>query len=526
MIKTITQTTVAVSLLFCLLTQNKPVNPVKSSPSSAAIKNNPGFNNFLGINAFEWDFLTQDNAESDPKKMKIMQSFGGFRHYMDWERIESEKGKFTFNYTHSGGFNYDLVYQLCVQNNIDILTCMKNCPPWLMNTYPKDQRDVDNVPATYGLSRSDPNSYIDQAIAAFQFAARYGNNKKIDTALIKVDESERWNGDVPNNIKIGLGYVHYLECDNERDKTWKGPKGHQSPEEYAANLSAFYDGNKGKMGKNVGVKNADPTMKVVMAGLAFPNPDYVVKMINWCKKHRGYRPDGSVNLCFDIINYHYYNDDATPEHDNRTSGRAPELSSGGRVADEFIAMSKKYANNTDVWITEAGYDINPKSPQRAFAIGSKSALITQADWMLRSSFLYARHGLKKAFFYMLEDVNVNDATQYASSGFQQDNKPRPVADYFRQTKQLIGSYIYLKTIRNNPIIDVYQNGSKKMYVLYIPSQTGKKMICDLDLQGSKSAVIHLLNPGAIQMKTETATANAGHIKLRLTETPIFVEKAD
>lgn len=487
-------------------------------------KDTPDFKNFLGVNGFEWDFLDDKNSIEDTNKTKIMQSFGAFRHYMDWERIESEKGRYTFNPTHSGGFNYDKVYQICSENHIEVLTCMKNCPPWLINTYPKDERDVDNVPAVHGLNRSDPKSYIEQARAAFQFTARYGNNKLVDSALIKVYKMERWHEDVSNQVKIGLGYVHYIECDNERDKTWKGKKGHQSPEEYAADLSAFYDGNKGKLGKDAGVKNADPTMKVVMAGLAFPDPKYVIKMIEWCKKYRGYRADGSVNLCFDVINYHFYNDDATPADNKRTRGKAPELSIAGQVADEFMAMSKKYANNTEVWITESGYDVNPKSPQRAIKIGKKSALITQADWMLRSSFLYARHGLKKSFFYMLDDVNVNDATPYASAGFAAGGKPRPSANYFKQVKQLLGNYHYEKTIKKDPIVDVYSNKDKKMYVIYNPDEVGRKSVYDLNLTDSKLARIYLLNPYSNQMNTQTAPTHSGRIKLKVTETPIFVEK--
>jgi hypothetical protein len=485
------------------------------------ISHSPSFRNFLGINAFEWDFFK--NGRVSESRVQIMQSFGEFRHYMDWERIESEKDKYTFNPTHSGGFDYDKVYQICNENKIEILSCLQNSPKWLINTYPEDQRGADNVPAFYGLNLADPKSYIDQARAAFQFAARYGNNKFIDTVLLKVDKSSRWSHDMPNTIKRGLGYVHYLECSNEMDKTWKGKKAQQSPEEYAANLSAFYDGDMGKLGKNVGVKNADPTMKVVMMGLSSPNPGFVIKMIEWCKKYRGFKPDGSVNLCFDIINYHLYNNDATTLHDVRTVGMAPELSMAGKKADEFVAMSKRYANNMDVWITESGYDINPESPQRAIKIGSKSALITQADWMLRSAFLYARHQLKKSFFYMLDDVATDDPTPYSSSGFAVDKKKRPVADYFLQTKKLLGAYGYKQTIHKDPIVDIYSTGNKYIYVLYVPDQVDRKATYELELHGYNFIKIYKLIPGKEQMRPEFIRVTNNKIKLIVTETPIFVE---
>src|SRR5476651_2483176 len=61
---------------------------------------NAAFTGFLGINAFEWDILDKTGANADEAKVNNVRSFGGFRHYMDWEKIENEKGKYTFNPTH------------------------------------------------------------------------------------------------------------------------------------------------------------------------------------------------------------------------------------------------------------------------------------------------------------------------------------------------------------------------------------------------------------------------------------------
>ncbi|MDB5158927.1 MAG: hypothetical protein JWR50_3634, partial [Mucilaginibacter sp.] len=479
-------------------------------------KNSPTFDNFLGINGFEWNFLDKTSSRIDKHELENMRSFAGFRHYMDWERIESEKEKYTFNPTHSGGYSYDSVYLACKNNHIEILTCLKNAPGWLLNSYPKDERSGDNVPIPYGSDRSNPRSYLYQAKAAFQFAARYGNNKNVNRALIEVDQTPRWPYDQLNTIKIGLGYVHYIECGNEVDKDWKGPKIRQSPEQYAANLSAFYDGDKGRLGKNVGIKAADPTMFVVMSGLSAPTPNYVIGMINWCRKHRGLKPDGSIDLCFDIINYHLYNCDAVLDGDARTVGKAPELSTAAITADLFVAMSKKYANNMPVWITESGYDVNPKSPQRAIKIGNKSALITQADWMIRSAFLYARHELKKSFFYMVDDVNINDPIQYSSSGFIDGDKKRPVADYFLQVKKLLGAYSYKKTIHNDPIVDVYTNGNKEIYVLYIPDEKGRESFYNLNFNKKSAIRISYLVPGAEQMRSEIIHSDKPVVKLKIT----------
>lgn len=480
------------------------------------------FKNMLGVNAFEWDFLNPKDATLlSGDKMKVVESFGGVRHYLDWSKLEPAKGHYTFNPARDGGWNYDIIYQRCKQDGIDVLVCLKSCPDWLQATYPQNMRDAENIPMPYGSKRDAPASYILQAKMAFQFAARYGSNKNIDSDLVTVDPKQRWTGDGINVKKIGLGTVKYIECDNERDKWWKGEKAQQSAEEYAANMSAFYDGDKGKLGKNVGVKTADPSITVVMAGLSKSEPGYVQKMINWCKVHRGYKRDGSINLCFDVINYHYYSGDPKP---NSNRGIAPELGKSASLADGFVRLGKLY--HLPVWITEAGYDINPGSPFHAIAIGNRPVLLTQADWIIRSSLLYARHGISRVFFYELYDDNTANPTQFASSGLAANVKRRPAADYIFQAKNLMGSFTYKGTINKYPLVDVYRNGNKTIYVLMLPSQTGASTSTILNLGKADSATQYQFNPGNDEMIKTPLTATGHNVKIKVGETPVFVMKVD
>ncbi|MGI4020594.1 MAG: hypothetical protein ACRYFA_03745 [Janthinobacterium lividum] len=493
------------------------------------IKNSVVLKDMFGINAFEWDFLAGPDNGNDPSKvsdlkMEPIKSFSSFRHYMDWEKLEATPGVYTFNPTTKGGWNYDAIYERCKKENITVLACLKTCPDWLVNTYPQNERDAENVPAPYGSDLENPASYILQAKAAFQFTARYGSNTKIDTSLVKVNQKPRWPNDQNNLKKTGLDLVKYIECDNERDKTWKGKKAYQTPQQYAANLSAFYDGHKGKLGKNVGVKTADPNMQVVMGGLASPDVNYVQEMINWCKRNRGYKADGSVDLCFDVINYHFYaNNDAGRLAIKQKRGIAPELSEAGTKADEFVKLAHQYNKNMQVWVTETGYDINSASPQSAMVIGDKTVEATQADWILRTSLLYARHQISKVFFYMLDDVNKQSPVQYSSSGLAQGLVPRQSAYYLLQTKNLMGDYQYVQTLSTNPLIDIYASGQKKIYVLTVPDETGKTIICHLNLGDIKLAAVYSLQADTSFMSKKMVPVVNGMITITASEKPIFVE---
>jgi hypothetical protein len=485
--------------------------------------------NMFGINGYEWNFLENPGSPNDRNhiyedNMALIKSFSAVRHYLNWNRIEVKKGEYAFNPAKSGDWNYDVIYQRCKRDGILVLADLKNCADWLAGTYPASSRSDENAPAPYGASLSDPASYADQARTAFQFAARYGYNKNINKALVKIESSKRWTEDIPNQVKIGMGLIKYIECGNEPDRWWGNAEAHQDADQYAANMSAFYDGNMGKLGPNAGVKAADPNMQVVMGGLASADAGYVAKMVEWCKKNRGYKKDGTINLCFDVINYHLYsNNGDIRTHKQATTGIAPELSNSGSIARSFVNLANSLPNHPEVWVTETGYDINQGSYQKAESLGSKTALANQADWILRSSLLYSRYGVKRLFFYQLFDDHTGGTGQFATSGLAEGIKRRPAADYILQTHKLMGDYNYVKTISKDPLVDQYRLGKKTMYVLTIPDETGRTGSYTLDLGAARHANIYHLKIGADAMtKSQVSTAN-GKLKIEVTETPVFVE---
>lgn len=143
------------------------------------------FRGMLGINGFEWDILDA-NRRIGGDGANAVKSFGGFRHYLDWGRMETVKDSYAFQPTLSGSWYYDSMYEWFQKNDIDVLACIKTIPDWLMSTYPADKRDNENAPLPYGQDKLAPASYIQFGKLAFQFAARYGNNKNVDEKLVRI----------------------------------------------------------------------------------------------------------------------------------------------------------------------------------------------------------------------------------------------------------------------------------------------------------------------------------------------------
>lgn len=420
--------------------------------------------NMFGVNAYAWNFT------QDPKNVNItdrifesnyeqIKSFSGVRHYVDWMFIEDSPGEYTFSPTRRGSWDWDLILKRCFEDGIESLFCLKEPPDWLFKTWPSPH-DASNIPATYGVDLENPLAYIAQAKAAYQVAGRYGSNK--DVTGLTVNTTPRWTADPVNEVKAGLGYLKYIECDNERDRNWlEDYRGMQTGRQYAAHMSAFYDGHQGKLGAGVGVKIADPNMMAVMGGLALANPDYAEDMIEWCNEFRG----GS--LPFDVINYHHYSNDSqdSGQWGYATRGVAPELRNLASVADQFVALGKRLG--LPVWVTETGYDVL-KTPQSANPIGDKSAEQVQSDWLIRTSLLYARHGVERVFFYQLFDDNAGSGVQYSSSGLAH----RLVMDAIKMFTKELGDYSYLETINESPVVDVYVKGVDKAYVCFFATETG------------------------------------------------------
>ncbi|MGB4400866.1 MAG: hypothetical protein WBJ10_15950, partial [Daejeonella sp.] len=101
-------------------------------------KNKIKFNDMLGVNVYEWNFLQDPNSPGagstifEPK-MSLIKSFSGVRHYLDWEKLEDSPGSYTFNPTRRGGWNYDAIYERCKRDGILVLSCIKEAPNWLYN---------------------------------------------------------------------------------------------------------------------------------------------------------------------------------------------------------------------------------------------------------------------------------------------------------------------------------------------------------------------------------------------------------
>jgi len=464
----------------------------------------------LGTNSYVWNIMQASNRGLYDEKAGLFKAFSGgrTRDYFDWAKLEPLKGEYTFAPSESGAWNYDTYYKWLHDQNIDILTCLKNNTTWSLKEFgypnknnenavghwtklpepvkPKDasatnlakyEKEVQAYQADISKVRTNPESYRAFAEAAFQVVARYGSNKKLDPKLAKPfsnptkDPKKEWyaqdripvvenpkphqradwkvdaNGQYVQNKKIGLGYIRAIECDNETDATWHGDKRYLRPEQYAWLLSVFYDGHKNTMGPGIGVKNADPNIIVSTTGIASSSPSYFQAMIETWKQIRGWKKNEKGEQVVDMPC------DIFNYHAYANSGGG-QHSGGNQGLPPEVSNMARYCPAFLQTIKEVGQD-KPvwiteigygmnEGKQQAVATPARTKEQTQADWIIRSILFNNRNGIAETYFYQTYDET---GYTYNVAHNKTDNGVYSAMGLIQDDKKFLGNNKYASTLR-------------------------------------------------------------------------------
>ncbi len=340
---------------------------------------------------------------------QLLEMFDMLRFYVDANWVTETKGLYKFQPAYSARGEFDNYLTKLKSLNVEPVFCLHNCPKWLQAE--QGINDHEAAPASPGMSRTDPAAYRHFAEACFQVAARYGQTIHPSSAL-KIDTSERWTNEGKNAVVSGLGLLRYIEVWNEPNKFWKGNSpANMTPQEYAAMLSACYDGHEGRLGAGYGIKTADKQMQVVMGGLAGLNPDYLLQMGKWFNENRT-----DKKFAADVLNAHHYcNEDPNGVNIRGASPEADNLRL--RIAD-FKHICDMVAYGLPIWLTEFGYDTDAGSPQY---VPEKD----QGKLLVRSFHEGAAAGVSAMFIYNSNDEPNPKAGLYTSSGFLYGESKKP-----------------------------------------------------------------------------------------------------
>ncbi len=369
-------------------------------------------------------------------------------------------------------------------------------------------------PITAGADPELPASYAIHAEHLFQYAARYGS-AVVPAAKLRLAEDQ--------SRVAGLGSLKYIENWNEPDKTWRGRAGRFTPYELAAMCSADRDGDQGRMSKSVGVRSADPKMRLVIGGLAGLSLDYLRAMKFWADVHRG------GDFPADVINLHYYSSDGDSQQAFKTTGISPEADHVREKLSEIVAWRNAYLPDREVWVTEFGYDTNQKSPLHAPPIGVYSAEEVQAIWLIRSYLALAAAGVDKAAMFMFRDVKSDGGGVFETCGMVTEKgqwKPKPSYFYIATLKKrLAGMRFAGEVASSDKSVLVYHfvnSSGNSAYLVWSPTAIDRKVPRVSFPVNGKSAEVVEFTAGSMEGKEAPLKLQQRTITLEVREKPVLI----
>jgi len=432
-------------------------------------------------------------------------------------------GKYTNSFSGNMG-NFDTEYRRYTEAGINVIPCIQWREDSQMRTIYSlnENRGVVKRNATYGETFL-PLTYQAYAHDMFIFSARYGRSNT--ESLAKIMSNYTYSQ------TVGLNRIKWLELGNEPNG--EGNNGY-TPYQLAALTSAAYDGHENTLvdvyglSNHFGIKNADPTMKVAMAGLAGVGNKYISSMVYWMKANR---TDSFVAM--DAFNVHtYFCKEFTVNGQTVQMGVSPEEFDLVGAMSQLVELRDKYYPEKEVWLTEFGWDTvanyNTKTACHPYA--DYTARQVQAMWLTRAYLLLSASGVDKATMYMCEDGGSEDSlenSQYGTCGVYDVNGNRKDSYYYLYTlKNTLGEYTFAEEIdsgRSDVMIYKYVNADGKVgFAIWCPTSDGRKVENFKLYIGADGATLVENTYGETAGIKSTLTASDKIVSLTVTENPVYV----
>jgi len=362
---------------------------------------------FTGVNALIID------------KVADLSPLGNVREYHNWGWIADNYAgspaypAMLYTFMNFNGWDWDKYFSDLKAAGVTAFPAVQGSVPWINNSA--------IPPVDAGADKTKAASYAAHGDAMFQIAARYGSTVVPDAKLkLKANQTR----------SSGLGTVKYFEDFNEQDNAAAF-----TPDAFAAMASADDDGDQGKLGDTIGIKNADPNARLVMGGLSGRYPsamwvksitDYLDGMRTWAAANRA----GSFPA--DVINVHYYSFAAS----NGQPAPSPEDDHVKDKLASIVAYRNANLAGKEVWWTEFGYDTFDQSPLHAPALGANSAFIVQGQWLVRDFLAAVAAGVDRTTLFELDDTckigaaNCQPQIQFTTAGLIDGSGIKKAAWYF------------------------------------------------------------------------------------------------
>jgi hypothetical protein len=291
-------------------------------------------------------------------------------------------------------------------------------------------------------------------------------------------------------------------------------------------------------GYHFGAKNADPNIRIAMAGISAADCNYINSMSYWMMANR---QDGQV--AYDAFNVHHYMTKQIEINGNKFYvGVSPEEGQLKEVMAKFVELRNKYYIDKEVWITEFGWDTNQSysTETSSHAYGDYTGRQVQAMWLTRSYLLLSSCGVDKATMYMCEDAGIeaDSVGKYGTCGviaYEKNENGKTVevkkdSYYYMYTlKNTLGDYRFNREIDaydENVLIYEYINDEGKIaYAAWCKTSDGttsKNYQFKIDSTSATATLVEAAYGDIDGVQTKLTSDNIGYVTINISENPIYI----
>ncbi|MFQ3575936.1 MAG: hypothetical protein SNJ77_05820 [Cytophagales bacterium] len=444
----------------------------------------------LNVNGFStntFDEFVGTNSFVDVP-LGLTEPFGIVREYHDWpDWNEPEKDSIYLDISKSG-FDFKNYYLNMSRLGKICVPVIQKSPYWLTGN--KNQLAIPIEP---GANQNETKSYERAALFFQKYVINFTDKSK--------------------------GGLKWFENGNEPDKWWEGQDCYQTPEGYAAFSSAVIDGHQAKINS---LSDISSQFNLVMAGMANPKIENLNALKYWIQKNR------KNEWLWSALNFHEYSNASEFHTDKPIIGVHPEKGKIFNTAKDWVTFKEVNNLKCEVWVSEFGFDTE-ESPQKAPPTKRKSAELVQADWILRSYFIYAMAGVDRAIQYMIRDFGKSGL--YATSGLYSNTLKneayiKPSWNYINQAVGILNG-CYLDSFHVDSTKNIYHLVYKsklkplKVHVLWLGTHNDSEVGINIDDLGlSENHQLYELSPD----KQCPSKAILDDKKIKVSETPIFIQE--
>lgn len=268
-----------------------------------------------------------------------------------------------------------------------------------------------------------------------------------------------------------------------------------------------------------GIRSTDPLLKIATCNVNVgKSGDY----------HKSVECVTGLERLYDVLNIHTYAMLEPWPTWKRSYPEDPLLKNFVADIDQLIQWRNRNAPGKEVWVTEFGWDSSTKSPAQdgGFAKWVGNSDLEQAQWLVRSFFLFANLDVQRAYIYFFND---DDQPQlHGSSGLTRKFEPKPSFYAVAHLYRTLGDYRFSRVVQHEvskACVYEFVHGTepeKVIWAAWSPTGNQQKTTIKLEIRDLKPLHAESMPVSSDAVIKQAITPVNGQLSIEASESPTYL----